>query len=64
VLWQHDDKKELTIDALAKRSGFSNRVSFINAFKKKRIRHQFVPEKVIYSSNIETICETILVKIH
>ncbi len=36
VLWRQGDNRELTMDALALQSGFSNRTSFINAFKKEK----------------------------
>ena len=36
LLWEDKSNRELTIDALARKSGFSNRVTFINAFKKEK----------------------------
>jgi AraC-like DNA-binding protein len=35
-LWSDKSNRELTIDALARKSGFSNRITFINAFKKEK----------------------------
>jgi AraC-like DNA-binding protein len=35
-LWEDKSNRELTIDALARKSGFSNRMTFINAFKKEK----------------------------
>jgi AraC-like DNA-binding protein len=35
-LWEDKGNRELTIDALARKSGFSNRITFINAFKKEK----------------------------
>ena len=35
-LWEQQANRELTIDALARKSGFSNRSTFINAFKKEK----------------------------
>jgi AraC-like DNA-binding protein len=35
-LWQQEDNRDLTMDALALQSGFSSRTSFINAFKKEK----------------------------
>jgi AraC-like DNA-binding protein len=35
-LWGEKENRELTIDALARKSGFSNRITFINAFKKEK----------------------------
>lgn len=35
-LWENKTNQELTLDALSKQSGFSNRRTFINAFKKAR----------------------------
>jgi AraC-like DNA-binding protein len=35
-LWDLESKKGLTLDALARESGFSNRTTFINAFKKEK----------------------------
>jgi AraC-like DNA-binding protein len=36
MLWEDKANRELTIDALARKSGFSNRITFINAFKKEK----------------------------
>ena len=35
-LWQQEKNRELTLDALAKESGFSNRTTFTSAFKKEK----------------------------